>query len=152
MREEDSTIKKIKEEASRLEKGTREEVKVEEEREEFDAQIRKMENYFIGLEEIGSQIKKELEEELTSRIMEITKLRVESAFERLRECYQEEKKRGNRKEKEEQEDSEIAKRLKELDKKYEEAEELFKERKYKEAEKVILEVLRGRERNLRENH
>lgn len=58
VKEEYQNIKGIKDEASRVEEQTREELKGSEEKAEQEGKIRKMANYLSRLEEIGSEIKK----------------------------------------------------------------------------------------------
>ena len=100
VKEEENTVKEIREQAYKLEKETREELKGNEERAELDAQIRRMENYFKGLEEISSQIKEELEAELMPKIIETTREKIQAAFKRVNDIY----KKGKEKRGKEEED------------------------------------------------
>ena len=100
VKEEENTVKEIREQAYKLEKETREELKWNEERAELDAQIRRMENYFKGLEEISSQIKEELEAELMPKIIETTREKIQAAFQRVNDIY----KKGKEKRGKEEED------------------------------------------------
>ena len=99
VKEEENTVKEIREQAYKLEKETREELKRNEERAELDAQIRRMENYFKGLEEISSQIKEELEAELMPKIIETTREKIQAAFKRVNDIYKKGKEKRGKEEK-----------------------------------------------------